>query len=352
MTPPTVSMVLRVLMSQYYQLHGLRIRAVGDPPAVARVLDRILRYKGAEEAPASESVDVTLNFTADREAPPVPKEARHVDLGEHFGIGVLKTSDRMILRHDETMIDLRPGAGVAEGAISADCLAGQNDRRGRSLLSYLAALSLAILLRGHGWFPLHAAALTRGEHGVLISARSGGGKSTAALSLVRNGWGYLSDDTVLLRSEGERIVAYSFRRHFCVNPDLASHFPELRESEWPPALSDPAKWKVDVEQVYPGQFMATCTPRLIVLPDLVDAPKSRVEPVDPKPVLERLISQGAFFLAPNSDVADRHLAALRALIDQSRTYRLHAGRDVLEEPRTLHALLTPLLEEVPTTGDA
>ena len=332
-------------MPQYYRLHGLRIRAVGTPPAVARVLDRILRYKGAEEAAASEPVNATLDFSMDREAPSLPESARHVDLSEHFGIGVWKTSDRMILRHEDATIDLRPGAGVAEAAISADRFAGQDDRRGRSLLPYLAALSLAILLRARGWFPLHAAALTRGEHGVLISARSGSGKSTAALSLVRNGWGYLSDDTVLLRPEGDQITAYSFRRDFCVDPDTAAHFPELHNSEWPPALSNSSKWQIDMDQVYPGQSAATCTPRLLVLPNLVDAPESRVEPVGPKPVLEQLISQGAFFLAPNSDVADRHLAALRRLIDQSRMYRLHAGRDALDEPRTLHALLAPLLED-------
>ena len=87
-----------------------------------------------------------------------------------------------------------------------------------------------------------------------------------------------------------------------------------------------------------------------MLPDLVDARESHVEPAATKAVLEQLISEGAFFLAPDSDVADRHLAVLRRLIDQSQAYRLHAGRDVLEAPRTIHTLLVPPLEDTSPPG--
>ena len=333
-------------MSQCYRLHSLHLCAVSDHPTARHLLHRTLRYKGAEAISAPEAVDATLDFRVEREAASPPEDARHRDLGEHFGIDVWTTSDRMILRRGDTTVELHPEAGVAEAAIAPDLLDESSNQSGRSLVCYLGALSLATLLRSRGWFPLHAAALVHKGRGVLITARSGSGKSTAALSLVRNGWAYLSDDTVLLRSEDDRMKAYSFRQDFCVDPDTAAHFPELNESEWPPALSNSAKWQIDVEEVYPGQSAEACTPRLLVLPHLAETAESRIEPVGTKPVLEQLISQGAFFLAPNSDVADRHLAVLRRLIDQSRTYRLYAGQDALDEPRTIHTLLAPLLEDV------
>lgn len=339
-------------MPQHYRLHGLCLRAVSDHPAVRQLLDRALRYKGAEATSGAESTDVTLDFGVDRDRSPRPEAARHVNTGEHFGIDLWKTADRVLLRHDEATVDLRPETGAAEAAVAPDLLDGDSGQPGRSLLPYLVAFSLAILLRVRGWFPLHAAGLVRGGRGLLVTGRSGSGKSTAALSLVRNGWAYLSDDTVLLRPEGDRVEAHSFRRSFCVDPNIATHFPELEGPDWPRALSNAAKWEVDPDQVYPGQYTATCTPRLVVLPDLVDAPESRVEPAAPKPVLEQLLNQGGFFLAPGPDTADQHLTALRRLIDQARTYRLHAGRDVLEEPRTLHRLLAPLLEEEPASGTA
>jgi len=342
-------------MAQHYQLHGLRIRATGDHSTVSRLLRRILQFKGAqnegEEAPStSETVDVTLDFSVGRAPASPPEDARYIDMTGHPGTGIWRTSGRMILHHEDTTVDLRPQTGLAEAAISPDLFTSGTDQQPSSLLSYLVAISLAILLRAHGWFPLHAAGLTREERGVLLTARSGSGKSTAALSLVRDGWGYLSDDTVLLRAENDQINAYSFRRNFCVDPDAASHFPELDASDWPPALSNASKWQIDPAQIYPGQSVATCTPSLIVLPDLADTSESRVEPVGTKPALEQLLNQGGFFLAPGSDAADRHLTVLRRLIEQARTYRLHAGRDVLEHPRTVHTLLAPLLEDAPAPG--
>ncbi|MEF8866387.1 MAG: hypothetical protein V5A20_11560 [Salinibacter sp.] len=342
-------------MPEYYQLHDFHVRTRSDSPTVSRLLRRTLQFKGAqyegEEAPpTSDGVEVTLDISADRDPASPPEEARHIDVSGHAELDAWRTPGRMVLRYRDVTVDLHPDAGLAEAAVPSDLLTSRPDRRHSSLLSYMVALSLAILLRAHGWFPLHAAGLTREGRGVLLTARSGSGKTTTALSLVRKGWGYLSDDTVLLRSEDSRIRAYSFRRDFCVDPGLAAHFPELDGPEWPSAPNDASKWRVDPGRIYLGQPTATCTPALVVLPTLANASESSVEPVGTKAALEQLLNQGGFFLTPGSDTADDHLTVLRRLIDQARTYRLHAGRDVLEEPRTVQALLAPLLEDAPVPG--
>jgi len=307
------------------------------------MLHRALRYKGAEAASDPEKPDVLFDFRTDRAPASLPEDSRHVDTSEHCGIEIWRASDRMVLRREETAIGIHPDTGVARGAISPDLPAAHARRR--SPLFYLTTLSLAVLLRHRDWFPLHAAGLVRGGHGVLFPAGSGRGKSTAALSLVRDGWQCLSDDSVLLRSGDNQIRAYSYRPEFCVDPSMAAHFPELDDPEWSPSLSDPSKWQIDIDRIYPGQSIPACVPRLVVLPKIADAEKSAVEPVAVKPALEALIDQGAFLLTPDPTVADRHLTILRRLIRQSRTYRLHAGRDVLETSHALHGLLTPLLEE-------
>lgn len=337
-------------MPQYFQLHGLWIRALSDRPPIKRLLHRALQFKGAEHVgeerlPASGAVDITLDFSVDRDPASPAEDARHIDMTGHPGTGIWRTSEQMILYHRDTTVGLYPQTGVAEAAIPPDLLVSRADQRLRSLFSHLVAISLAILLRAHDWFPLHAAGLAHEGRGVLLTAHSGSGKSTSALSLVRSGWGYVSDDTVLLRSEDDRVNAYSFRRNFCVEPSTAAHFPELDGPEWPSAPSNASKWEVDLSQIYPGRSTALCTPYLVVLPDLADRSESRVEPVGTKTALEQLLNQGGFFLAPRSDAADQHLTVLRRLLDQSRTYRLHAGRDVLETSHALHDLLAPLLED-------
>lgn len=350
---PTLLTVLQVHMPEHYRLHGLRIRVLSDHPTARRALHRALLFKGARPEDAgrdSASADATLDVSVNRPPAAPPRDDPDVEINQSVRVCLWKTAGTMILRHEDTTVELDPEAGVAEAAVASHHLAVNADGGRNSFLGYVMILSLTLLLRADGWFPLHAAGLRHRGHGVLLTAKSGSGKSTAALSLVRNGWEYLSDDTVLLRPEGGRITAYSFRRAFCVDPGTTAHFPELADGDWPPALSNPQKWQIHLEEVYPGTSAPSCTPTVIVLPDLVDARESHVEPAATKAVLEQLISEGAFFLAPDSDVADRHLAVLRRLIDQSQAYRLHAGRDVLEAPRTIHTLLVPLLEDTSPPG--
>lgn len=330
-------------MPQHYHLHGLRIRSASDHPAVDQMLRRTLRYKGAEATAGADAADLMLDFSLERAAPAIPDAARHLGDSEHGDIGVWTTDDRMFLRRGDAMVSLHPASGRAEAALAPDLLAAHATQR-RDPLFYLITFSLVILLRYRGWFALHTAALARDGRGLLLVAQSDSGKSTTTLNLVRHGWHYLSDDTVLLRPVGDRVQAHSFRRNFCVDPDATAHFPELAGHDWPPSLSDATKWQVDVELIYPGQFTPTCTPHLLVLPEIADAPESRVEPVDAKVALAQLLDQGAFFLTPDRSIASRHLDLFSQLIDQTRTYRLHAGRDLLEDDRTIHALLAPLLD--------
>lgn len=336
-------------MARHYQLHGVQIRAASDHPVAERALHRTLRYKGAEAVSVSRDADVSLEFDVGGTAASVPEEARLLGTGEKSEIDVWMIPDRVVLRRGDATVDLRPERGTAEAVLTPDVIEAHGNER-RSPLFYMITFSLVVLLRSCGWFPLHAAGLAHDGRGALLVARSGSGKSTATLNLIREGWTYLSDDTVLLHSEGDPVRAWSFRRNLCVDPDAAGHFPELSGHEWPSSLSDTAKWQVDVDRIYPGQSAATCTPRLVVLPEIVDAPNSRVEPVDAKSVLGQLIDQGAFFLTPDSNVADRHLTILRRLIEQSRIYRLYAGRDALGESRTIHELLVPLLESPATAS--
>jgi hypothetical protein len=176
-------------------------------------------------------------------------------------------------------------------------------------------------------------------------AQSDSGKSTVTLNLVRQNWDYLSDDTVLLRDTEAGIQAYSFRRNFCVDPEAVEYFPELAGQDWPSSLSDRMKWQVSVDDIYPGQFRSLCDPRVILLPKIVDEPRSRVAPADTKTALTALMKQSAFFLTPDRKVARHHLNVLRRLLDQSELYHLYAGRDARDDPNAVDILLRPLLKE-------
>jgi hypothetical protein len=326
---------------QHFQLHGLGIRVVSDNPAVGQMLHRTLRYKGAS-AVSSGTTDLTLDFSTTRAHVPIPESARLLGQSDRGGISVWKTPSRMFLCRGDATVVLHVETGTAEATLTPSVLSAHDHHR-RDPLFYLITSSLVILLRYGGWYALHTAALALDGRGLLLVAQSDSGKSTATLNLVRQGWHYLSDDTVLLHAEDDRVQAYTFRRRFCLDPDATAYFPALDGHDWPPSLSDAEKWQVDVDRLYPGRFAPVCTPRVLVLPVIVDSPESHVEPVDAKVALAQLVDQGALFLTPSPDVARRHLDVLAQLVNQSRAYQLRAGRDLLRTSRTIHTLLAPLL---------
>lgn len=336
-------------MTRHYQLHELRIQASSDHPDVAKMLDRTLHYKGAEALSASGATDLSLTFSVGDAFPSVPDVARHLGRSEHGDIDVWMADEQMALQHVGAGVSIDPHAGTATASITPDLLAAREDQR-RDPLFYLITFSLVILLRYKGWFALHTAALALDGRGLLLVAQSDSGKSTATLNLVRKGWDYLSDDTVLLHGEDNCARAHSFRRNFCVDPDATTLFPELARRDWPASLSDATKWQVDIDALFPDQYAPTAVPRVLVLPEIAGESKSRVEPVDAKTVLGQLIDQGALFLTPDPAVAQQQLSVFRRLIQQSQAYRLHAGRDLLDKPHRTHELLAPLLHSASTAA--
>lgn len=329
---------------QYYRLHDVRICVRGNRPALLRALDATLRYKGAEAAEAPPCPDLVLDFSATASPPAaIPNAVTLIGQSERSGVAVWRDTDRMYLSRGDAVVTLDPATGRATATLPP-ALAAFSERR-REPLFYLITLSLAVLLRFQRWFPLHTAALTRQGNGLLLVAESDSGKSTTALNLVRQGWDYLSDDTVLLRADAKGARAYAFRRPFCVDPEATALFPELAEQPWPASLSDATKWQVEAERLYPGRFVATCTPRAVVLPEIVSADTSALVPASAKEVLGHLTNQSGFFMTPDPEIASEHLDVFRRLITQSSLHHLKAGRDLLDDPTKADRLLTPLLED-------
>lgn len=312
--------------------------------AVATAAEQIFDYLGVPRAdgcpPAPSHVLLALGEAT--QGLSVPDDAREiVPATEHGGawesgpftyVASSAGGVRSVVRVDSV-------AGRGDGFVHPDLLR-EPEALWRNLFVPIL-WGLFVLLRPHRLYALHAAALGRDGRGLLLVAESDCGKSTLAYSLVREGWAYLSDDTVLLDARGPLIEAVPLRRRFGLDAVAGQFFPELESVEHSPQLSDRDKWAVDVDLLLPGLAAAKLPVDVLVLPQIVEADESRVEPAPAADVHLALICQALSRLDVNR--TRDQIEALAQLVRQTRHYRLLAGRDIIRTPARASELLSPLL---------
>jgi hypothetical protein len=195
------------------------------------------------------------------------------------------------------------------------------------------------LLRPLGIYSLHAAGLAT-QHGVglLLVGASGSGKSTLAIGLIQEGWKYLSDDAVLLRSGSEGIQALACRRSFYIDAAASADYSDLWLAEEEPDSTGGQRRRVAIEQAYPGQYVSQCFPHILVFPQIVRQHQSALKRIDNVRALRFLLAQSAPQLFDRSTMA-QHLELLKRLVQQTQIYELKAGADLYRDPAKLIDLI-------------
>lgn len=327
-------------MTTTYCLHHLRLSLCADAP-LQEVLADGLRFKGAVEATFQQEPHVRLWFTGAPPPEPVPEVAEKL-VEYDIGIALYHDGQRYYLTRGTAIAAVDPEARQVQVWLGAD-YEDLEDRETRAMVFYFMAISLVVSLAYQGHYALHAAVLDRAGSGLLISAPSGSGKTTATLNLLRSGWSYVSDDTVLLRRREGAVEAVSYRRDFSLTPNTVTVFPDLADGAYgpPPGLRE--KWRVDMEHFFPGRFVVSTRPRVLLFPELTPDEPSRLERLRLRDVFILLLSQSAIFVTQAPGVREAYLAMLRDLANQGLALRLHAGRDLLDAPERLDVLLQPYL---------
>lgn len=331
-------------MRRILDIYGLGCSLAGDPAPLAQVVGHVVRHLGLPER-AGGRADLTVTVTEGL-PPNAPSGTPDIVHGDDY-LRVWRSGDRVVLRTAALHLTVDPERGTATGTVSPEGVTAPG-LVPEMVVGVLSALFL--MLRPRGFFPLHAAALARGERGLLLVAESDAGKSTTAFRLVQQGWDYLSDDSVLLRPGPEAVAAVALRRTFGLDLGAEALFPELAgiEDRQP---SDPAKRSVPMTALYPAQATLCCRPRTLVFPEIVDRAESMLVPMSGAEALLGLAGQSPL-LSFRPDWSREHLALLGRLVNQTEAYRLRAGRDLLHDPRRIVHLLDtvwpePLLAAAP-----
>lgn len=299
-----------------------------------------------EAEPSAGAAQITVKMETGERLPTVPPNAAAVARFDDAQMGAHRAGRHLFLSGAHTLVCLDAAAGWAEARFGP-ALAADTDALRQSALG-TGVMSLLVLVRHHRLFPMHAAALAHPATGagVLFTARGDSGKSTLAYSLARQGWRYLSDDSVLLRPAAEAVEAVAFRRAFTLDASARRLFPEVAAA-WSALPGPEAKGAVAMERLYPDGAAERCVPRLVVFPELAEGQaESTLHPLSRAEAMHGVLSQCAL-VTLEPERAPAHLDAARRLVAQTRHLRLHAGRDVLENPQRVAALLAEALAQEP-----
>jgi hypothetical protein len=262
----------------------------------------------------------------------VPPMAREVFRADEFH--GFESGDDFYLTDGSSLFHLRPSKRQADVCLSLSFFSKPLSQR-----ESFWAFVLLKLLRSAGSYSLHAAGIvSRNGSGLLIIGGSGGGKSTLAIELIRQGWGYLSDDAVLLRVQPAGVVALPLRTKFYVDSEAAASYEDLPLGEEVPDTSGRHRRRIRIEDVYPEQNMAECVPHVLLFSRIVSLTKSSLVPVDRIMALNHLLAGSGPQLFDRGSMA-RHLGLLKKLVQQAATYELRAGLDLYRDPAKLVTML-------------
>ena len=295
---------------------------VGRPMALHA---RLLRPLSHLSHPPVSAPLVTLTLVAAGEdAPPFPwpdapqagdfREWREGDyLFSHYGQGLAVVG-----------LDVRNGCAV--GYIR------EPERLPAAFFSGLLFTTLYQALRPHGFFLLHAAALSWQGQGVLITGPSGAGKTTTMLQCVRAGFQFVSDDATLLRraANGE-ILAAATLNTMHVTPRTVAFFPEL--VPFVNERADNGKATIFLPEVYPGSVTSQAPVRLLIVPSLHGPCDGSFEPLAGRAVLSEALPLSVD--VQQAQAAAAHLDLLAQVVQQARCLRLHLPPDVVSVPQLI-----------------
>jgi hypothetical protein len=209
-------------------------------------------------------------------------------------------------------------------------------------------MALAIALRSLGRYHLHAAALVLPEGPtVLVPALSGSGKSTLATALVLSGAGFLGDDTLFVRRDGDALRLLALPRDFHLTERSAAAL-GLSDRLDPALLTLAGKGRFDARTSFGDRFRSTApAPDFILLPRITGEPTTRLLPAGPSAALGALLEASALVATRGLPGGDAHLPVLAAMANAATALTAELGLDLLSDPLgTARRLLAELGQTV------
>ncbi|MDD5706630.1 MAG: hypothetical protein PHR35_11965 [Kiritimatiellae bacterium] len=324
---------------QTWDVHGVGVQVVADNPRVASCAERLLGVF-PPLSPGSR-LNVRMALTAHRQwdipgdaIPFPPSSHKLIDPETAYGV-----KPRFWRREHLNYYSFAPMGCAAYDLGKGLCVVGLSDPDAYRpwLIEHLVLQMLLLeMLRGQGLFWLHAGCVSHDGRAVLFTGHTGSGKTTACLNLAVNGFDFLAEDRIFVRSDGSGVTLLGYPRDMAVTPETLALLPALRERVGAVTFTA-RKLRLPAAALFHGNRPTSAIPGLILFPRITEAARTTFQSLPPTQTLCRLLPNS--LLASQPDVSTRHFSALSSLARSSRAYELLLGRDVAALPGLVRDLM-------------
>jgi hypothetical protein len=335
-----LQLVSEILHTRSYRFHGLELR-VSCSAAIADSLDSRFRL-----LPSGGEHRETISFDF-RSVPDGSHHCVEAPQGQARSFYELPSGEALYFQaEDQIYLSFADGVRVLSspgpGCTSFSIV--ESEPVNLFMASHLMfTIVLVEMLKRRGCYSMHAAGFTKNGRAILIPGTSGAGKSTLAITLLRGGFGYLSDDMVFLRRRSDGLAVLGFPEDVDVSDQTIGFFPELEFLGRSPKAVGWPKRQVRADQVYSSELIDESRPGAIVIPRISSDGRSAVRPIDADEALLEMVSN---VLLTQGRSCQSHLDILTELVRNTPCYRLATGRDFDRIPVLLGDLLTGSREEI------
>lgn len=208
------------------------------------------------------------------------------------------------------------------------------------LANTYALFALLLALRSRRLYHLHAAAIVSPTKELwLVCGAQRAGKTTLTTALGLAGWQPVSDDSLLVGCDEASAFLTPLKKYFHVGDQLFDRWPKLNEATKHHQYLD--RTCIGGLEFFGARELAEARFRKIdhiVLPQIVNEPFSRLEPIPRSEALLRLAEQSMFFQLWRDHTASQW-QWLNQLAENAKCYRLFSAADLLTDPHIATQIL-------------